>query len=131
MANPKKIVVLKAFDAYLHILLEVNNAENFEGGDRNRLVQKVCLAVAINLFIALIPIVTILMIVYVVDNSATMSVLVASLPHILTMVQLFSTFVIMATKNRFICETFATIQTHVDNSKSSINLIKLIFPIEY
>lgn len=120
MENRNRIIVLNAFSIYLRVL-KAYKSENFERSDRNRLVQNVCLAFGMALFLATIPIVTILSIWHILEIGAAVAIIVVTMPHIITMWQLLSTYVTMTMKIQFICETIQQLQKHIDHRKFSLN----------
>lgn len=116
MENTKKIGVLSAFEEYLEIL-KAYNTENFERGDRTQFVRNVCFAFVVTIFVVMIPIVSILGVWYIIDCGGGLNMIFAAIPMILTILQLFVTFFVLAPNSRIIGETIERIRTIVDQRK--------------
>lgn len=114
MEKFEKIRVLKAFDPYL-LIFKAYNSENFERGDRKRLLQNVCLVLGVTIVHGLLPIVVIvaLGIWYIFDNDGAMKIVVVVIPPMLI------TFITLTAKNRAISETINRIQNVIDGSRCS------------
>lgn len=126
MADPEKLRVFSAFKYFL-IILKALNFENFERKGRNRVVQNVCLACGVTLFVALMPITFMLGLWYIYDYNCKIKIIVIVIPPILTVLQLFLTFITLRANNRVISETIERIQELIDQRKC----IFYIFPYEY
>lgn len=120
MEKFEKIRVLKAFDPYL-LIFKAYNSENFERGDRKRLLQNVCLVLGVTIVHGLLPIVVIvaLGIWYIFDNDGAMKIVVVVIPPMLTTFQMLITFITLTAKNRAISETINRIQNVIDGSRCS------------
>lgn len=116
MAEPEKLYVFSAFRYFL-IILKALNVENFGRNEPNRFVQNLCVACGVTIFVGLMPITFALGLWYVYDYNGAVKIIVVVIPPILTMLQLFLTFITLRAKNRVISETIERIQTLINQRK--------------
>lgn len=109
-----KICVLNAFGPFLR-LLKAYNFENCHYCDSWRqTVRGILDALCLTSMIPQVPILVILGLWYLVENSADLKKIVASLPMLFSLLQMSLTFTAMIIKNRTISDTIDQVQSVVD-----------------
>lgn len=111
-----KTAILNACQPYLRIL-QAYNSDNFRKNNWRSSVFYVLLA---SMLVVLLPMLAISAIWHLIEVEADLKHVAASLPLILTLLQVEMTFIAMIINNRAIAETFEQVQKVINQRKISI-----------
>lgn len=116
MEKSDKICVLSSFDPFLRFL-RAYNSENFVQTNRILKMKNIGFAFFVTLFIGLMPILIVLTVWCLIDNSAGLQNIVVAAPLLFTVSQLFIKIVVLVVKNGDVSKAIQRLQIVVDQRK--------------
>lgn len=112
-SNPRKVLVFAECSLYLRVI-DAFDAENFGHRDWRENVRSICYGLLAASVVFVTPVAITLYLWFVVESDADEKKLVATVPSMLGLAELFTTFLAMMTNRRIMSETIDRIQRVID-----------------